>query len=78
MRAAGEPLPQVIAARRPGDPPLLIANADRIHEVLDWQPRFNDLDTIASSALRWEKSLMDDGGLRSAKVTRSAESQDFL
>ena len=65
-RAAGKPLPQMICDRRPGDPPVLIAKTDRIHEELDWHPRFNDLQTIAASAFRWEQSLMTNGPTGSA------------
>lgn len=41
--------------RRAGDPPLLVAQADRVRDVLDWQPRHDDLDRIAATALAWEK-----------------------
>jgi UDP-glucose 4-epimerase len=43
------------AARRPGDPPTLIAKADRIRRVLGWTPRYDDLRTIIEDAWRWEK-----------------------
>ena len=56
-RIHGKPLPIEEADRRAGDPPVLIAKADRIREALGWQPRFNDLDQIVSSALQWEKRL---------------------
>ncbi|ROR29658.1 UDP-glucose 4-epimerase GalE [Inmirania thermothiophila] len=56
-RAHGAPLPVREAPRRPGDPPMLIARAERIREVLDWRPRHDDLDTIVASALAWERRL---------------------
>jgi UDP-arabinose 4-epimerase len=40
-------------ARRPGDPPALIADATRAREKLQWIPRFSDLDTIISTAWNW-------------------------
>lgn len=43
--------------RRAGDPACVIAANDRITKTLGWQPRFNDLDTIVSTALNWEKKL---------------------
>ncbi|MGH6736068.1 MAG: UDP-glucose 4-epimerase GalE [Methyloceanibacter sp.] len=43
--------------RRAGDPAALVAGAARIHEVLGWEPRLNDLDTIVRDALAWEKRL---------------------
>jgi UDP-glucose 4-epimerase len=45
--------------RRPGDPASLVARADRIHEVLGWEPHLNDLDTIVKDALNWEKRLIE-------------------
>ncbi len=41
-------------ARRPGDSPELIAVADRIQKVLDWQPKYDNLGFIVKSALDWE------------------------
>jgi UDP-glucose 4-epimerase len=40
--------------RRAGDPPGLIAIANRIRETLGWAPRFDDLEAIVRSAYRWE------------------------
>ncbi len=56
-RAHGAPLAVVEEARRPGDPPMLIARAERIREVLHWTPRYDDLDAIVSTALAWEHKL---------------------
>jgi UDP-glucose 4-epimerase len=44
--------------RRTGDPPALIAVADRIRGVLGWQPRHDDLEFIVKTALAWEKRLL--------------------
>ena len=44
--------------RRPGDPAELVAGAGRIRDVLAWRPQFNDLETIVSDALRWERALL--------------------
>ncbi|HEB96227.1 MAG TPA: UDP-glucose 4-epimerase GalE [Sedimenticola thiotaurini] len=54
----GAPLPVEEAPRRPGDPPVLIAGADRIREELGWVPRYDDLEAIVSSALNWERKLV--------------------
>jgi UDP-glucose 4-epimerase len=45
------------AARRAGDPPTLIAGADRIRDVLGWEPKYDDLAAIVSSSLNWERKL---------------------
>jgi UDP-glucose 4-epimerase len=44
--------------RRAGDPPTLIARADRVQSVLAWQPRLDDLDTIVRTSLAWEEKLL--------------------
>jgi UDP-glucose 4-epimerase len=56
-RAADTKIPIRIGQRRPGDPAALVANADRIKNVLGWQPHYNDLQTIAAHALAWERQL---------------------
>jgi UDP-glucose 4-epimerase len=42
-----------VAARREGDPAVLIASSDRIREQLGWKPQFQDLRTIVESAWSW-------------------------
>jgi UDP-glucose 4-epimerase len=46
------------AARRPGDPARIVAASDRIRSVLGWKPQFDNLTTIVSHALGWERKLM--------------------
>ncbi|MBA1445778.1 MAG: UDP-glucose 4-epimerase GalE [Chromatiales bacterium] len=46
------------ADRRAGDPPTLIAGAEKVREVLGWSPAYDDLSVIAGSALNWEKKLL--------------------
>lgn len=43
--------------RRPGDPACLIARAEKIRQLTDWQPRFDSLQTIVEDAWRWESKL---------------------
>lgn len=56
-RACGAPIAQREEPRRAGDPPVLVAAADRIRAVLGWRPRHDNLDFIVGSALRWERHL---------------------
>jgi len=60
-RAHGTPVPYVEEPRRAGDPPSLIAVCDRIRDTLGWQPRHDDLDFIARTALAWERKLAPVG-----------------
>ncbi len=54
---SGVDFPIVETERRKGDPACVVAAADRICQVLRWQPQHNSLDKIVSSALAWEKKL---------------------
>jgi UDP-glucose 4-epimerase len=56
-KANGAPLKISEQARRSGDPPELIAVAERVREVLGWTPRFDDLDTIVTTSLEWERRI---------------------
>jgi UDP-glucose 4-epimerase len=46
--------------RRAGDPPALVARAERIRAELGWRPRHDDLDAIVRTSLAWEKRLLTD------------------
>jgi UDP-glucose 4-epimerase len=56
-RVTGVRFPVVEDARRPGDPAMLVSRADRIRQILDWSPRYADLETIVADAWRWEQKL---------------------
>lgn len=60
-RIHGQPLNIREEPRRPGDPPILIADAQRIRQALGWQPRYDDLGFIVRTALDWEKKLQTRG-----------------
>ncbi|HUQ11131.1 MAG TPA: UDP-glucose 4-epimerase GalE [Steroidobacteraceae bacterium] len=46
--------------RRAGDPPSLIAKAERVRDLLKWTPRHDQLDTIVRTSLDWEKRLKSE------------------
>lgn len=52
-RVAGKPVPRVMAPRRAGDPPRLVASAEKAKQVLGWHPQHSDLETILSTAWAW-------------------------
>jgi UDP-glucose 4-epimerase len=52
-RATGFPVARRSAPRRPGDPAILYASAERIRRDLGWVPQRPDLDTIVADAWRW-------------------------
>lgn len=59
-RVAGTRLKVVEEPRRAGDPPALVARADRIRRELNWKPKLDNLDTIVRTALAWEKRLLQE------------------
>ncbi len=42
------------AERRPGDPPVLVADNAKIKKVLKWEPKYDDLEFIIKTAWNWE------------------------
>jgi UDP-glucose 4-epimerase len=54
-RVSGKKLPVRESARRPGDPPALVADSTKLKQALRWQPQHDDIDEIVRSALEWER-----------------------
>jgi UDP-glucose 4-epimerase len=46
--------------RRAGDPDALVADNGKILETLPWRPKLNDLETIVTHALAWERRLAEN------------------
>jgi UDP-glucose 4-epimerase len=59
-RVSGKRLNVHEQPRRAGDPPALVARAERIRAELGWRPRHDDLDAIVRTSLAWEKRLLSD------------------
>jgi UDP-glucose-4-epimerase GalE len=55
-RAVGRSIPYEVGPRREGDPPTLVASADRAAEILGWRPRRPTLDEIVGSAWAWRQA----------------------
>ncbi len=53
----GAPLTITEEPRRAGDPPELVAVADKVRSVLGWAPRYDDLETIVRTSLEWERKI---------------------
>lgn len=58
VNTAGQTLkrevPTKIGARRPGDPPTLVADPSRAGEILGFKPRFSDIETIIHTAAQFK------------------------
>ncbi len=49
-------IPAEVTARRPGDPPGLYANSDKLRERFRWAPRYTEIRDIVASAWNWHRS----------------------
>jgi UDP-glucose-4-epimerase GalE len=52
-RVSKKRVPQLLAERRPGDPPVLVGSPAKIQRELGWQPRHAEIDAIVASAWQW-------------------------
>jgi UDP-glucose-4-epimerase GalE len=55
-KVVGKPVPHTIGPRRAGDPPILVASAERAREVLGWTPRRGSLTEMIGSAWQWRQA----------------------
>ena len=55
----GHAIPAEISARRPGDPPELVADSSLAQNVLDWQPKYVDIRSIVETAWNWHRTHPD-------------------
>ena len=58
----GRPIPHTVGPRRAGDPPVLVAAAERAREILGWTPRRSTLDEMLGSAWAWRQANPEDYG----------------
>lgn len=50
-----KPVRRKVVPRRPGDPPLLVADPSRAQQLLQWKPK-HDLTDIVASAWKWKQN----------------------
>ncbi len=55
----GVNIKEVVVPRRAGDPAVLVASSEKIRSELKWEPKYNDLATIISTAWNWHKNHPD-------------------
>ena len=56
-KQTGRDIPCLETKRRPGDPPVLIGSSEKIRNTLNWEPKYNKLDTIISTAWQWHNKM---------------------
>jgi UDP-glucose 4-epimerase len=57
-RVSGVDFRVEFAGRRAGDPARIVADSGLVRSTLGWQPKFDDLETIISHAIAWERNLL--------------------
>jgi UDP-glucose-4-epimerase GalE len=55
-QVTGHAIPCTVAARRPGDPPALVADPAKLKSRLGWKPRYTDIRQTVATAWRWHQS----------------------
>lgn len=50
-------LPVDLRERRLGDCPTLVADSSHLKSLLEWQPKYDNLDVIVADALAWERKV---------------------
>lgn len=55
-KVTGHAIPAEVAPRRPGDPSTLIGDATKALEMLSWQIKYPDLESIIQTAWNWHQS----------------------
>jgi UDP-glucose 4-epimerase len=60
-RVTGREIPVVTAERRPGDPAVLVASAERARQTLGWIPKRPELDAIVADAWAFTLDRFNSG-----------------
>ncbi len=55
-RVTGHAIPEVMGARRPGDPAELVADSSQAQRLLGWQPQYTNIESIIETAWNWHRS----------------------
>lgn len=56
QKVAGRPVKYEVAARREGDPAMLVASSELARRELGWRPRYTKIEDILNTAWRWHQS----------------------
>ena len=54
-RITGKPINVIFGDRRAGDPPALVGSAAKAQSILDWQPKYADINLILQHAWQWHQ-----------------------
>jgi UDP-glucose 4-epimerase len=54
-KVTGKTIPAMEKTRRPGDPPKLVASAEKAIRELGWKPKYPKLESIVTTAWTWHR-----------------------
>ncbi len=80
-KVTGHPIPAKEEPRRAGDPSTLIASSEKAKDILGWKPKFDDLETIITTAWNWHKNHPKEprrAGDPSTLIASSEKAKDIL
>ena len=60
----GASVPYELAARRPGDPPALVADPEKLTTQLGWKPKYSKIEDTIETAWTWHKANPEGYGPR--------------
>ncbi len=69
-RVTGVDFKVEITGRREGDPPVLVARAQKIKRLLGWSPKYDDLEFIVKTAWDWERVYRERFSTTGGKKTQ--------
>lgn len=55
-KVTGHSIPSVVAARRAGDPAVLVASAENAEKYLKWTPKYPELEKMVEHAWNWHEN----------------------
>jgi UDP-glucose-4-epimerase GalE len=70
-KVTGQKIPLQMGSRRAGDPPQLVAQAQKAHELLQWKPKHSSLENILETAWRWHQSYFEKKVRKGLKKKKS-------
>jgi UDP-glucose 4-epimerase len=71
-RVGGRPVPVQTAARRPGDPPVLVASSELMARETGWRPRLAGIDAVVETAWGWREGHPGGFGGHEARGSQSS------
>jgi UDP-glucose 4-epimerase len=66
-KVTGKKVPVEMGPRRPGDPPELVARAQKAQEILGWKPEHSSLENILRTAWAWHQNYFSKVGKKKAR-----------